>query len=110
MTKWSALPRVFGTVPAGSFVRVKSRLRLYSTRAPERGADFFATFVRVVVFLGTALFFAEGDFVLGARFAAGRFTARLVVFFVGMRAPFAKTMPAPPAEVQVRNSCSSEWK
>src|SRR5678816_2268338 len=51
MTKCSALPRAFGTLPAGSAVREKSRLALYSARGAAEAArerdgptDFFAAF------------------------------------------------------------------
>jgi hypothetical protein len=102
----------FGTVPAGSFVRVKSRFRLYSASAalfraavfPD--ADFFATDFFVAGFFATArfvtgLFAADFGFVsfFGAaflvelfftvvRFVTGRFTVRVRV--VAMMAPWCE--------------------
>src|SRR6476469_3667033 len=98
MTNWSCFPFCFGTVPAGSRVREKSRLRLYSASGVDarvRGtvffeADFFVALLRVVV--------AGERFVAARFFAAGFFTARLVAFLVAMLARSAKTVPAPHRE------------
>src|SRR4051812_41254268 len=115
MTKCSALPRAFGTVPAGSRVRVKSRLRLYSASA----ADFFAAAFFTGVFF-TAVFFADffaADFFAEVFFAtrfvvtdflATRFVDFFVDFFVGMSesgSPFVRYASGSCRRARVRGPC-----
>ena len=76
MTKCSAFPRVFGTLPAGSAVRVKSRFALYSARGFEDAARVRPFVVLVPAVFRGALAGAERFAVDGFpvdRFAVDRF-------------------------------------
>src|SRR6476469_9059655 len=96
MTNWSCFPFFFGTVPAGSRVREKSRFRLYSASGVDArvfgAVDFFAATFFVAALAGER-FVATRFFAVTRFFAAGFFTARLVAFLVAMRGRSAKTVP-----------------
>lgn len=117
MTKWSVFPRAFGTFPAGSAVRVKSRFALYSARAfpdadgarPAREAlaDVFRT-AEAALPVRPPRLAAAPDPTLAPFFATllARVTAfRAVARFTPVREParlvamplsFARSMPPAP--------------
>src|SRR5690348_13056635 len=92
MTKCSVLPRGLGTLPAGSAVRVKSRLALYSVRGVVFAARLAGRFAVL-----TALPFAAA---LALRFVAAP-ELRLVAaaaprFVVAPALRFVAAVPEPP--------------
>src|SRR5688572_824390 len=94
MTKCSALPRAFGIRPAGSAVRVKSRLALYSASGAEDPA--FDLEDDLLAGLALAAFFAPA-LVRGADFGFAPFDDdRLVAVFARLAdfRPVARFEPA----------------
>src|SRR3954453_11718311 len=101
MTKCSALPLAFGTVPAGSFVLEKSRLALYSeSGAATARVDARGRFVVAGVCFDDALRFVALRFAvalffaLALRFAATLFFAVPLRFVVAVRVVFAPDLDA----------------
>ena len=111
MTNCSDFPRAFGTFPAGSAVRLKSRLALYSARGGEdvararpsaplllgvvdllRAGDRVRAevFLLAAVFLLAVVLLLGADFLPAVRLAADRGPDRLVA----MPPVFARTMPS----------------
>src|SRR5215204_827221 len=81
MTKCSVLPRGFGTLPAGSAVRLKSRFELYSASGALDAPRFVATVAeRLAADLADVFFVAGFDAPLLDDFAPAEDFARVEAF------------------------------
>src|SRR4051812_34655692 len=115
MTKCSVFPRVFGTLPDGSAVRVKSRFALYSASGGEVGDDRAVRFGcgREADFVASPVGRAEVFRALVVRLPAavprlaGALTARVAGDLAAFFAPAAVPRLAP--RVVVRLVAIARW-
>jgi hypothetical protein len=110
MTKCSALPRGFGTFPAGSAVRVKSRFALYSVSGAAFAVDRLAVrFAVVFVVRFAAVFVVRFVVVVALRFALVVVLRLAAVFALRFDADFLPRAVRDPLAVRLvamrRPSC-----